>query len=380
MAPARIRIAPDYEISRVIRGGWQLADGHSDGRGADPLADMLAFADAGIDTFDCADIYTGVEALIGRFRRLYRDRRGAEALARLKVHTKFVPDVDSLASLDRRQVTAAIDRSLRRLGMERLDLVQFHWWDYGAGRWLEAAGWLAELQRAGKIHKLSGTNFDAERVAAMLESGVPLTSLQLQYSVLDRRPSTRLAALAAAHGVALFCYGTVAGGFLGERWLGAAEPDGGLENRSLVKYKLIIDDAGGWDAFQHLLATLATVAARHGADIATIASAYTLTLPAVAAVIVGARNRSHLAANLAITEIDLDDSDRRAIGDAVATLTPLAGDVYGLERDRTGRHGAIMKYNLNNTPGEAGSSLHKAPGAALRQTGKNAMAGAAGQK
>ena len=80
----RIKLAPDYEISRVIRGGWQLASGHGQLRSDDPVTDMIAFADAGITTFDCADIYTGVEELIGRFRMRYRDVRGAEALSRIK--------------------------------------------------------------------------------------------------------------------------------------------------------------------------------------------------------------------------------------------------------------------------------------------------------
>src|SRR5262249_28326774 len=67
-----IALSPDYEISRVIRGGWQLSDSHSATTSDDPVSDMIAFADAGIRTFDCADIYTGVEELIGRFRQRYR--------------------------------------------------------------------------------------------------------------------------------------------------------------------------------------------------------------------------------------------------------------------------------------------------------------------
>jgi aryl-alcohol dehydrogenase-like predicted oxidoreductase len=97
----RIKLAPDYEISRVIRGGWQLATGHGSLQSDDPVADMVAFADAGITTFDCADIYTGVEELIGRFRLRYRELRGEEALARIKVHTKFVPDLDMLKRINK---------------------------------------------------------------------------------------------------------------------------------------------------------------------------------------------------------------------------------------------------------------------------------------
>jgi len=342
----RIRLAPDYEISRVIRGGWQLASGHGAVKSDDPVADMAAFADAGITTFDCADIYTGVEELIGRFRLRYRDVRGDDALSRIKVHTKFVPDLDMLKRINKSYVEGVIDQSLRRLKLDRLDLVQFHWWDYAAPQWLETAQWLNELRLSGKIHKVSATNFDTDRMLHMVNAGVPLTSIQVQYSLLDSRPAKRMGEAAAANGVALFCYGTVAGGFLGDRWLGRPEPLD-FENRSLIKYKLVIDDIGGWDFFQALLKTLRGIADRHGVDIATTASAAMLSRKAVAAVIVGARNRTHLASNLAISSVSLTPQDLAEIDAALAEANELEGDVYTLERDRHGRHGQIMKYNLN---------------------------------
>jgi aryl-alcohol dehydrogenase-like predicted oxidoreductase len=347
MTVQRIELAPGYEISRVIRGGWQMASGHGSLRSDDPLADMVAFADAGITTFDCADIYTGVEELIGAFRAHYRDLRGEQALARIKVHTKFVPDLAVLPRISKAYVESVIDQSLRRLRLERLNLVQFHWWDYAASRWLETALWLEELRRAGKIDRIGLTNFDTNHMLDMVKAGVPITSIQLQYSLLDTRPAKRLATTAAENGISLLCYGTVAGGFLGDKWLGAPEPQAGLENRSLIKYKLIIDDLGGWDFFQSLLKVLRAIADRHGTDIATIASAAMLTRPGVAAVIVGARNRSHLPSNLAISTTRLSQTDHADLAAVMARARELEGDVYSLERDRTGRHGSIMKYNLN---------------------------------
>ncbi len=343
----RLQPSPGYEISRVIRGGWQLSGSHSAVTSDDPVADMIAFADAGITTFDCADIYTGVEELIGQFRTRYRDLRGQPVLDRVKVHTKFVPDLDVLPHITRSYVESVIDTSLRRLRMDRLDLVQFHWWNYDVRRWLETAHWLEELRRVGKIDKIGGTNFDTSRMVEMIESGVPLASMQVQYSFLDRRPAKSMVAAARQHGVALFCYGTVAGGFLSEKWLGAPEPTGPMENRSLTKYRLIIEEFGGWDLFQALLRALREVAQRHRSDIATVASAAALGWPGVAAVIVGARNRSHLPANLAISELALTAEDRALIEEALVGSKELEGDVFGLERDTAGRHGSIMKYNLN---------------------------------
>lgn len=348
----RITLAPGYEISRVIRGGWQLAGGHGDIDRNTAVEDMVAFADAGITTFDCADIYTGVEELIGQFRLRYRNLRGEEALNRIRVHTKFVPDLAVLPTISKSYVEGVIDTSLKRLNLETLDLVQFHWWAYDIPGWLETAGWLKELQDEGKIGKVSATNFDSDHIEALFEAGIPLASLQLQYSLLDRRPEKRMVSLAENKGFALFCYGTVAGGFLSDKWLGVTEPEHPLENRSLTKYKLIIDDIGGWDLFQALLSTLRRIADRHQTDIATIASAAMLRKTGVAAVIVGARNRDHLPLNLAISDITLSAQDLAQIDAALGQARELEGDVYTLERDRTGRHGSIMKYNLNKGPNE----------------------------
>lgn len=344
----RIPLEPGYEISRVIRGGWQLSASHSQSVSDDPVGDMVAFADAGITTFDCADIYTGVEETIGAFRQHYADVRGSEALARIHVHTKFVPDLAVLPVIDKAYVERVIDTSLKRLRTDRLDVVQFHWWNLGVERWIETAQWLEDLRKAGKIRRVGGTNFDTAQLLAMRQAGVPVSSMQVQYSLLDRRPEKTLVAAAQAHDVAIFCYGTVAGGFLGERWLGQMEPCAPLENRSLVKYKLIIDELGGWDLFQQLLRVLDGIARRHGTDIATVASAAMLARPGVSAVIVGARNRSHLAANLRIASLALTAEDHAAIDAVQAEFNELDGDIYALERDATGRHGSIMKYNLNS--------------------------------
>lgn len=343
----RFDLGRGYRISRVIKGGWQLADGHGGSVPADPVGDMQAFARKGIDTFDCADIYTGVEALIGEFLR--RNRETADPVP-VRVHTKYVPDLDALPTLRRADVEAIIDRSRRRLGQERLDMVQFHWWDTAVPGWLEAAGWLGELQQAGKIDRLSLTNFNASDTRRMLEAGIPLTTTQVQYSLLDPRPERALARLCADSGMHLLCYGTLAGGFLTDRWLGAADPlatGAPMENRSLTKYRLIIQEAGGWEPFQALLETLATIGRRHHVGIASVASRWVLEQPRVAAVIIGARNAAHLDRYAELFRFRLGERDRREIDAVRAELVAPPGDVFDLERDRDGSHGRIMKYNLN---------------------------------
>jgi aryl-alcohol dehydrogenase-like predicted oxidoreductase len=341
------QLRPGYGISRVIRGGWQLAGGHGAIDRESVMDDLAHSYDAGLITLDCADIYTGVEELIGDFRAAYLARNGAESLSKLKIHTKFVPDLDILPVISKAHVRNSIDQSLRRLRVERLDLVQYHWWDYGIAGCVEAALWLKEMQREGKINLIGGTNFDTPHTVELLTAGIQLASMQVQYSLLDARPEHGLVKLCREQNIHLLCYGTVAGGFLSDRWLGRPEPAPPFENRSLTKYKLIIDDFGGWALFQRLLQALRRIAGRHGVDIATIASSAMLDRPQVAAVIVGARNRRHLAANLAITEKRLTTADHAEINAVLAGRKGPKGDTFTLERDRAGPHGSIMKYNIN---------------------------------
>lgn len=342
----RYAFADGYSISRLIKGGWHLAGDHGPVRPARAIEDMARFVEAGITSFDCADIYTGVEQLIGDFRRAY------PGLAqRLQVHTKFVPDLPDLGSVDRRYVEKIIDRSLQRLGAERLDMVQFHWWDFEVPRYVDTALELDRLRQAGKIAMLAVTNFDTPHLEEIVGAGVPIQAHQLQYSLVDDRPNIRMVELCRARGIALLCYGTVLGGFLSERWLGKPPPRAPLQNRSLVKYELIIEDFGGWDLFQELLQVLATAAAKHGTDIATVASRAMLDRPQVAAVIVGAIDTSHLQAHGQIGSTQLDADDLAAIAAVTDYRRGPREDVYILERDRAGRHGQIMKYQLSESSG-----------------------------
>jgi aryl-alcohol dehydrogenase-like predicted oxidoreductase len=337
----RIALSDGFEISRIIKGGWHLAGGHGT---IDPVAaqrDMVAFVEAGITTFDCANIYTGVEQLIGDFRRHY-----PEHAKRVQVFTKFVPDLGDLPTLDRRYVETVIDRSLRRLGLEQLDAVQFHWWDYSIPRYVEIALELQRLQQAGKIGRVAVTNFDVARLSEIISAGVPVATHQLQYSLLDARPELQMVEYCQSQGIELLCYGTIAGGWLSERWLGQPEPVEPIVNRSLVKYKLIIDEFGGWSRFQSLLALLSQIATKHSTDIATVATRAILNRPVVAAAIVGATNTAHLSSHVQIGTFEFDSEDDALLSTVPPLRADLSGDVYSLERDRTSKHGRIMKYDL----------------------------------
>ena len=345
----QVEIGPGTEVPRFIIGLWQLSQGHRiQPRGRAEVMDLLArLVEAGFTAFDCADIYTGVEELLGEFRTEYLARHGSTATDRLRIHTKFVPDHDALPTIDRRYVERIIDRSLRRLGVERLDLVQFAWWDYAVPGYVETALWLDELRRAGKIRLLGVTNFDVPRLREMLDAGVPIATQQVQYSLLDRRPENGMAGFCREHGIGLFCYGTLAGGFLSEGHLGVEAPQSPLENRSLTKYRLMIDEAGGWDRFQELLEILASIAERTRGTVAQVALRWVLDRPSVSAALVGisgARSMRDVPDALRIRLAPDDLALLRAWGEAGPRPH---GDVFGLERQRGGSHAEIMKYNLN---------------------------------
>ena len=362
MALEVVTLAPGFVVSRVAKGNWQLAQRHGPPYAREAAIDaMRCFVEAGVTLFDCADHYVGVEALIGEFRRRHPDHA-----RRLRVSTKLVPDLESLPRLQRRDVQQIVDTSLARLGQERLDLVQFHWWDYRVPGYVEAMHWLDDLRSAGKVELIGTTNFDTARLAEIVASGVSVATNQLQYSVLDRRPENGLAAFCAAHGIKLLCYGTLAGGFIAERWLGAPEPRPPFANRSLVKYGLIIDDFGGWPRFQELLAALDTIASRHRASLAGVAIRYVLDKPGVAVALVGARTAAHLDDR--VRGVTLDARDCFPIARVVSQAAGPRGDCYELERVADGPHSAIMWKNQNAGGAPVDGAYADAPPAAPKES------------
>lgn len=344
----RVELQPGYSISPVIKGGWQLSEGHSLDQKIESeraIADTVAFVENGISTLDFGDIYTGVEELIGKAIVELKKRHGADARNMVQLHTKYVPNQTILDNFHISDVEKIVDRSLSRLGVDQVDLVQFHWWKYEARSYIDALAELFRLKNKGKIRHVGVTNFDLPRLQEFVAAGLTPASIQLQYSVLDRRPAGETADFCIKHGISILCYGSVAGGFLSNKYLGAADPEK-AETRSSTKYRLIIDEFGGWELFQELLAVLDSLARNHGTDIASVASAWALTQPGVKAVIVGARNLSHLQQNLGIPKIEFTESERTQIESVLSRSQGPKGPVYDLERYNA-RHSSIMHTNNN---------------------------------
>src|SRR5438477_4520626 len=187
-ASSRFRFAADLEIRRVLNGMWQVSGAH--GR-IDPeraIDAMFHYHDAGFTSWDLADHYGAAEDLVGRFRGRFAEQLGAERLDEIQAFTKWVPYPGPMS---RQTVEQALAVSLRRMSVGRLDLLQFHWWDYQDQRYLDALKHLADLRQEGRIRHLALTNFDTERLRVIVDAGIPIVSNQVQYSLVDRRPEAK---------------------------------------------------------------------------------------------------------------------------------------------------------------------------------------------
>ena len=316
--PERTRLKDGPAIARVICGLWQVADLEKDGTAIDPDrgADALeAYVREGFDTFDMADHYGSAELIAGR---LLARGRGGLAL------TKWCPEPGPMTP---EVVRAGVEERLARLGVARIDLLQLHWWSFEHPAWLDALHELVRLRGEGLIGAIGVTNFDAAHLALALAEGIPLVSNQVSFSLLDRRAAGPLTEFCGHTGVRLLAYGTLCGGFLSERWLGAPEP-GEMPDWSRAKYRRFINAAGGWDPFQGILAAAAEIARKHGVSLSNVATRWVLDHPAVAAVIVGARitESEHRADNARVFAFALDAEDRERLDAAFAATTPIPGD------------------------------------------------------
>lgn len=314
----------------MLTGLWQVADMERSGKPLDiePAAAALAeYAAAGFDTFDMADHYGSAELITGRF--LANLRAGAVSLPpgiTPRVCTKWCPAPGPMTSdVVRKGIQARLDR----LGVSRLDLLQFHWWTFEHPQYLDAMKELAKLVEEGVIGHLGVTNFDTMHLRILVKHGIPITSNQVCISLLDRRAAEELSEFCLAHGVKLLAYGTLGGGFLSDRWVGRPEPTAAdIPDWSKMKYKRFIDAVGGWDAVQHVLGAAKAIAQKHGVSVANVATRWVLELPAVAGIIVGVRlgERVHRADNLKLFSFALDAEDRGRLNAALAHTTRIPGD------------------------------------------------------
>jgi aryl-alcohol dehydrogenase-like predicted oxidoreductase len=327
MTVEKIELASGLPICRIINGMWQVSGGHGYINPQKAVSEMMLYHDSGLTSWDMADIYGPAEEFFGKFRHgLAKSGRDLNGLVGL---TKFVPN---LGPMSRPFVERAVKTSMLKMDVEALDLVQFHWWDYDDPRYLDALQHLTDLHNEGKIKHIGLTNFDTKRMQLILDRGFQIVSNQVQYSVIDQRPQVEMAAFCKKNNIKLLTYGTLGGGLISERFLGAPEPTGAdLNTYSLQKYKNMIDAWGGWSLFQKLLQAMDKIAKRHKTKIANVATRFILDKQQVAGVIIGARLgiAEHVQQNLQTFSLKLDSDDHSAINE----ITSQSNDLYDIIGD-----------------------------------------------
>ncbi len=314
-------LAGGIVVPRVITGLWQIADMERDGRTIDldeASRSMDAYVQAGLTAFDMADHYGSAELIAG----LHRGRAGAKAS---QLFTKWVP---SPGPITRDDVRSAVAKALDRMRSDRIDLMQFHAWTYADPAWLDGLFYLQELKAEGQIGAIGVTNFDTAHLRVATASGIEIATNQICYSLIDQRASGRMAAYCQQQGIGILAFGTLAGGFLSDRWLNKQAPAPADRTWSQMKYMRFIEQAGGWERLQSLLHVLSSVAQKYNVSIANVACRYMMDRPAVAGIIIGARlgERAHIDDNLHLFSFSLDADSSAAIAAELETLSPIQGD------------------------------------------------------
>ena len=318
-----IELAPGLKISRIVTGLWQIADMERHGKMLDPLKvslHMKPYADSGLTSFDMADHYGSSEIIAGTFKNNYQQKDN------ITLFTKWVPKPGRISKAD---VDEAIKKALDRMQQSSIDLLQFHAWYYPDPSWLDGLFYLKELKDEGLIKHIGVTNFDTAHLQIALASGIPIVSNQICHSLIDQRANNEMVKICKQYGTKILAFGTLAGGFLTDKWLDKPEPSlAELSTWSEMKYKRFIDAAGGWKIHQNLLKTVKQIADKHQVSIANISCRYILENPEVASIIIGARlgESEHIEDNKRILNIDLDLEDLEAIKNAQQKLKPISGD------------------------------------------------------
>lgn len=310
------------DFSNVLIGLWQIADLERNGKLLDKDLAANALMDYyrnGFKIFDMADHYGSAEEIAGHFKKKYD-------LKDVKFFTKWVPKPGKVTF---QEIENAVFTASKKLQTEQIDLMQFHAWVYADPHWLDCLWGLEKLRQKGLIANIGLTNFDEAHLNIILKSGIQIFSNQVCFSLLDQRAASKLTKTCIENNVRILAFGTVAGGFFSEKWLNQPEPPLN-ENLtwSQMKYKRYIDVAGGWEWFQELLQTLKIIAEKHAVSIATIASAYIKSLPAVGGVIIGSRltESRHIEENKKLQFLKLAEADILQIKTILKKATPITGD------------------------------------------------------
>ena len=290
-------------------GGWAFSWGPQDD--AASVAAMRHAVECGVNWIDTAAVY-GLghsEEVVGQ---LLRELPAAD---RPLVFTKCGlawNEQDRMAkparTLKPESIRRECEASLRRLGVERIDLYQFHWPDESGTPVEDSWAAMARLIEQGKIRAAGVSNFDVP-LLDRCEAVRHVDSLQPPFSLINRAAAQKLLPWCAGHDTGVICYSPMQSGlltesFTAERVSALAGDDWRRRGQEFQQPNLARNLA--------LRDALRPIAARHGTSVPAVAIAWTLTWPAVTGAIVGARTPAQVdgwigAATLVLTGQDLDE-------------------------------------------------------------------------
>lgn len=318
----------DIDVSTVCLGTMTWGQQNTEAEGHAQLDRAL---ELGINFIDVAEIYPvppraetfgRTEAIIGSWLASRPGARGKVIIAtKVAGANNTLPHVRNGALLNRKQITEAIDGSLKRLRTDYVDLYQTHSPDRGVaifGRPAplpdaakdgtpieETLDVLGELVKAGKVRHVGVSNETAYGVLRHLrhaeKSGAPrIQSIQNVYSLLNRRFEESLAEVALRANVKLLPYSPLGMGVLSGKYLGGAWPPG-------ARITLFRDRYKRYTGARSVAATEAYVnlARRHGLDPAQMALAFVMSRPFVLSTIIGATSLEQLERNVAAASLAL---------------------------------------------------------------------------
>lgn len=288
-------------------------------------AQLEAYTAAGGTLVETADVYSGgrSEEIVGA----WLSAQGVAARDRLFLAGKgrFPVGVEPRdAGLSRRHLRRALDASLRRLGVEHLDLYQVHAWD-PVTPLEETLGFLEDAVRSGKVSYAGLSNFTGWQIAqaaASVRGRFPLISMQPQYNLLAREVEWEILPACVANGLGVLPWSPLGGGWLTGKYSRSERPVGATRlgedpERGVEAYTSRSAQERTW----RVLDELRRVADAHGGALAGVALAWLDAQPAVTSIILGARTVRQLEDNLAGNGIRLTAEELAAL-DAASDPEP----------------------------------------------------------
>jgi aryl-alcohol dehydrogenase-like predicted oxidoreductase len=277
--------------------------------------------DAGINLFDCADVYVGgrSEEILGGFIADCRD----EVVLTTKAYFPTSPDGNARGS-SRYHLVRAVEASLRRLKTDRIDLFFLHRFD-DVTPLEEVLRAVELLVQQGKILHPAVSNFSAWQTARALghaerHGWSPVTCIQPMYNLLKRQAEVEILPLAEAESLAVLPYSPLAGGFLSGKYGSDRKPPTGR----LVDNPMYVTRYGA-RGYLDTVDAFNSLAQEVGHSSVALAISWVRSHPAVTAPLLGARNLEQLDAALLAAEVDMTPELRARIS-ALSPEPPPATD------------------------------------------------------